>query len=51
MIFVKRLTTLVLMVYLEGINARLGRNEAAEAKSPDELRRDPNEPGDGDGID
>jgi len=38
-------------IYLEGINARLGRNRPAEAKSPDELRRDPNEMNESDGID
>lgn len=38
-------------VYLEGINARLGRTGPADAKSPDELRRDPNDPSESDGID
>lgn len=41
----------VVEMYLEGINARLGRNKPTEAKSPDELRRDPNEPQENDGID
>ena len=27
--------------YLESINSRLGRNRAAQAKSPDELRQEP----------
>jgi len=39
------------MVYLEGMNNRLGRTRPADAKSPDELRRDPNDIGDSDGID
>mmetsp|Transcript_22263 Transcript_22263/g.40442 ORF Transcript_22263/g.40442 Transcript_22263/m.40442 type:complete len:1182 (+) Transcript_22263:158-3703(+) len=39
------------MVYLEDINKRLGRDRPAEAKSPDELRRDPNDVSESDGID
>jgi len=41
----------VIELYLEGINARLGRDRTTQAKSPDELRRDPNEPSESDGID
>jgi len=38
-------------LYLESINNRLNRNGPAEAKSPDELRRDPNDINESDGID
>lgn len=38
-------------LYLESINERLGKSAYAEAKSPDELRKDPNEINESDGID
>lgn len=38
-------------LYLEGINARLGRNKPADAKGPEELRRETNEMSETDGID
>jgi HrpA-like RNA helicase len=41
----------VVELYLEGVNNRLGRDKPAEAKSPDELRRDPNGMSESDGID
>ncbi|CAE7359206.1 unnamed protein product [Symbiodinium microadriaticum] len=37
--------------YMESINARLGRNRSPEAKSPEELRREPTEMSESDGID
>eukprot|EP00439_Symbiodinium_sp_Y106_P062460 s6229_g9.t1 len=37
--------------YMETINARLGRNRSPEAKSPEELRREPTEMSESDGID